>query len=165
MKYEISESKIGGRGGFATQDIKTGEEIAKFTGKIMNHKEIHNLIIKGEERCDDPLQIDDDEFMDIDNNAYFFNHSCNPNAGISHKADLIAIKDIKKGEEITFDYSATVGKNIDYKTWHMDCACGALNCRKVLANVSTIPNNQLEKYYQAGGLQDYIIRQLGFKKV
>jgi len=158
IKYEIKESAAKGKGAFAVCDIKAGEKITEFTGEIIDRKAIHERILKCEERIDDPLQIDDDKFMDIDNDAYFFNHSCNPNAGISGIADLIAIKDIKKGEEITFDYSATVGTNID--NWKMDCLCGAPNCRKVIANVSTIPNEQIEKYRKANGLQDFILRQI-----
>jgi len=157
-KFEIKEAKDTGKGAFALHDIKLGEKITEFSGEIVDRKTIHERIKNGEERLDDPLQIDEDAFMDIDNNAYFFNHSCDPNAGIRGKADLVSIRDIKAGEEITFDYSATVGTNVD--NWQMECICGAPNCRKIIANVLTIPNDQLEKYRKANGLQDYILKQL-----
>lgn len=34
-----------------------------------------------------------------------FNHSCEPNAGFRSSIVLEAIRDIKAGEEITFDYA------------------------------------------------------------
>ncbi len=157
-KFEIRETKGKGKGAFAVCDIKAGEKITEFTGDVVDRKTIHERILNGEERIDDPLQIGDDEFMDIDNEAYFFNHSCEPNAGIRGIADLVAIKDIKTGDEITFDYSTTVGTNIN--NWQMQCLCGTPNCRKIIANVSSIPSVQIEKYRKANGLQDYILKQL-----
>ena len=56
----------------------------------------------------------------------YANHSCNPNCGIKDKMKLVAIKSIKKDEEITFDY-ATLKLRIK-----MQCQCGSPNCRKML---------------------------------
>jgi SET domain-containing protein len=56
---------------------------------------------------------EDDRYVQVDKNKYLgpsgdfddlVNHSCNPNSGLkikNKKAILIAIKNIKKGEEIT----------------------------------------------------------------
>lgn len=159
MKLIIKKSKFG-KGGFAGEDIKAGEKIVTFQGELVDRKEIHKRIVAGEERLDDPLQIDDNEFLDLDDEAYFINHSCDPNTVLSGKADLIAMRNIKIGEEFSFDYSATVGKNID---WEMECRCGSANCRKKIGNISTVPEDQIKKYYEVGGLQDFIRRQLGLR--
>jgi len=162
-KFEIKETQGLGKSAFATCDIKAGEKITEFTGEVLDRKIIHERIINGQERLDDPLQISDNEFMDIDNDAYFFNHSCEPNAGINGTVSMVAIKNIKAGEEITFDYSATVGINVD--NWQMKCFCKSPNCRKVIGNILTIPYTQLKKYRKANGLQDYILKQLNKKDI
>ena len=59
--------------------------------------------------------------------ADFINHSCNPNCGIKGHLQIVAMRDIESGEEITFDYAMT--ESSDYS---MDCKCGAKNCRKTI---------------------------------
>jgi len=160
MNLVISDSILGGKGSFAPIDIKIGTKIITFEGERVSKDEIDRRIDEtGEENEDDPLQIGDNEFLDLSNNAIFINHSCDPNAAFKGEVDLIAIRDIKKGEEITFDYSSTVGKDINW--WMDNCNCGAANCRGRIGNVLTIPHDQLMKYYDAGGLQDYIKKQIG----
>ena len=158
MKLVIKKSKLGGRGSFAPKRIIKGSHILSFYGELIDLDEVDRRIAAGKERADDPLQVDDLMFLDIDDDSFYINHNCGPNAFLRGYAELVAQKDIEEGQEITFDYSATVGKNID---WWMNCICGSKNCRKRIGNVSTIPENQLNKYYQAGGLQDYIRKQLG----
>jgi SET domain-containing protein len=157
MKLIIKESRIGGKGSFAPEDIKKGTKILTFQGETIDLKELLRRIKSGEEKADNPLQIDDTKYLDLNDNSIYINHSCNPNTAFRGVADLVAIKDIEKEEEITFDYSSTVGKNVD---WTMECNCGAYNCRKKIGNVLSIPREDLEKYYEEGGLQDYIRKQL-----
>jgi len=52
----------------------------------------------------------------------YVNHSCNANTRVGNQCD-IAIRDIKKGEEITSDYGKE-GSFISFK-----CECGSKNCR------------------------------------
>ena len=52
------------------------------------------------------------------------NHSCEPNGGLRGEAVLVAMRDIKEGEEITFDYATT--ECIDGE-W--ECLCGTPACR------------------------------------
>ena len=145
MIYEIKNAGKFGKGAFALRDIKKGESIATFAGEELNRVEIHNRIISEQENIDDPLQIDDDCFIDIDGSTYYFNHSCEPNSGIRGRCELITIKDINKGDEITFDYAATVGVNIE--NWTMNCSCGEKNCRKIIGNVLTVPKDKIDEYY------------------
>lgn len=57
------------------------------------------------------------------NESDYINHSCDPNCIMVNKI-LFAIKDIKTGEQITYDYS-----NFIYDDWYMDCLCGSENCK------------------------------------
>ena len=54
-----------------------------------------------------------------------FNHSCDPNAGLSGQIGLVAMRDIEPGEEICLDYAMCDGSNYD----EFDCQCGSPNCR------------------------------------
>ena len=59
--------------------------------------------------------------------ARLINHSCNPNCEVEGKGLklwIVAIKDIKKGEELSYDYG--FGYDEDYKQFV--CKCGAKNC-------------------------------------
>ena len=58
--------------------------------------------------------------------ARFVNHSCDPNTFIRNFRG-IAKRDIKKGEEITEDYSKENNPNLNMK-----CNCGSKNCRGII---------------------------------
>ncbi len=59
------------------------------------------------------------------------NHSCSPNAGFKGQIVLVAMHDIKKGEQITFDYATVLSKprGVD-KEYEFKCNCGSVECRK-----------------------------------
>lgn len=71
----------------------------------------------------------------------YFNHSCDPNAGIKNNRDIVAMRPIRKGEEIVFDYAMN---NID--DWTMECNCGSKNCRKIISNFDALNEKTKEKY-------------------
>lgn len=142
---------------FTARSIPKGEIIVTFVGDTMTKQEAWNRIDYGIERNDDPLQIGEAAFLDLHTPFVYFNHSCEPNALLCSVADLIAIRDIAAGEELTFDYSSTVAPDSD---WDMKCGCGTASCREVLGNVLSIPSERLKEYKNAGGLQDYIRRML-----
>jgi D-alanine-D-alanine ligase len=52
------------------------------------------------------------------------NHSCNPNTAYSG-LNLIALRDIRRGEELTIDY----GEFGNPDAAPFTCVCGAENCR------------------------------------
>jgi hypothetical protein len=55
----------------------------------------------------------------------YVNHSCNPNAGLSGQIGLVAMRDIKIGEEVCFDYAMSDTMPYD----EFECGCGSANCR------------------------------------
>lgn len=152
MELIIKESKTG-QGSFAPRDIKKGEIILQSSGESYTDKEIDNLIDADKMRPDDPLQIGDDEWLELNKESYIVNHSCDPNAGLRKKGELFALRDIKEGEEITYDYSATVPIGND---WTMDCFCGSEKCRKVIGNITSIPKEQMDFYKAEGNFLDFI---------
>jgi uncharacterized protein len=56
--------------------------------------------------------------------ANFMNHSCDPNSW--YEGDkMVARRDIRTGEEITYDYATDA---VD-RDWGFDCLCGSAICR------------------------------------
>ncbi|GDY00730.1 hypothetical protein LBMAG49_00590 [Planctomycetota bacterium] len=64
---------------------------------------------------------------DPGNEWRYLNHSCEPNAFLRGR-DLVALRQIARGEQITFDYSAN---EFDMATPFL-CACGARQCRGMI---------------------------------
>ena len=87
-----------GLGVFAVRDIKKDEKIFNFTGPIIS-KDVAKQRPSG-----NPLQISQDQYIDLEKPYVLVNHSCEPNAGIINDTTLIAIRDIQKDEEIFYDY-------------------------------------------------------------
>ncbi len=146
-----------GLGTFAATKIRRGEFIRNLSGEELSYPELLKRLRSGEENIDDPLQVGAHLFIDLDEPSRLINHSCDPASGIRRKSTLVAIRDIKEDEEITYDYSTTVGTN---NIWRMKCLCGSPKCRKIIGNVLSIPEDSLKRYIENRALQDYIIKQL-----
>ena len=143
-----------GRGVFAKEPIKAGDEILKFRGPVVV---INDLPRPYTAENDYFLQIGQDLFVgpsgEIDD---YVNHSCEPNSGIKFESDyikLVAIAPIAPGHQITFDYSTTMHK-FDYQ---MNCACGSNKCRLRVKNFVELPEETQEKYIKLGIIPDYIL--------
>lgn len=122
----IKYSKIHGNGGFAKKDIKKGTKLIQYIGKKITKAEAEKV-----SDIDGVFLFELDKKWDIDGNvpentARFINHSCDPNCDFEIKNKQIwirAMNDIKKGEELSYNY----GFDLDgYKRY--PCKCGAKNC-------------------------------------
>ena len=153
-KVEMRNSHISGRGLFAKESIQKGGLIISFEngkGKFINSTEADTLYDAGNDHM---LQINDDLFFAATTPGEYetedhINHSCDPNLGIDGSMKFVAMRDIKKDEELTFDYA--MSESSDYK---MKCYCGSKNCRKVITG-----NDWQLKYIQKkynGYFSDYL---------
>ena len=155
-KLEVKDDSIIGKGTFAKQAVNKGERLLVMGGYITTIEDELNL---SSEFNDNGLQITDDLVLSIRDKYHlgginFFNHSCNPNAGLKGQIFLVAMRDIVIGEEITFDYAMTLGKSENVPSYNMKCLCGASNCRGVITDEDwKIP--ELQKKYN-GFFQYYI---------
>ena len=130
--YKIKKSKIdnNGRGLYAKKDIKEGTKIIDYKGKIITNKQVDESDKYDNNKPIYLFTLNKRYTLDGDfpwNTAGLINHSCDPNAqydGKGLKIWITAIKDIKKGEEITSDYG--FGFDADYKQF--PCKCSAKNC-------------------------------------
>mgnify|MGYP001344174213 FL=1 len=128
--YKIKKSKIDKNGLYANCNIKRGTKIIEYKGKLVT--------VKNSEK--DP-KFDNSKAIylfginkkyDLDGNFSFntarlINHSCEPNCevfGEGLKVWIFAMKNIKKGEELSYDYGFSFDE--DYKNY--PCKCKSKNC-------------------------------------
>lgn len=126
-KAEARQSNIEGLGVFAREDISKGEYLAVLGGVIVPKAEIEEY---WRTVGHVGIQVNDNFFIVPTTRQELevkgvFNHSCEPNIGFNDSITFIAIRDIKAGEELVFDYAFN-------ETYHhgFDCNCQIKNCRK-----------------------------------
>ena len=151
-KFHVKDTRKYGKGVFSKNEMAKGEFIYRLKGKRLTLGQLVNRIVSGKEYIDDPFQIGRRTYVDLDEFSRTFNHSCNPNGGIRKTSELFALRDIKKGEELTYDYSMTISPT----DWHMKCKCSTSICRKTLGDVRSVPKAQLKRYEAAGAVQRYM---------
>ncbi len=146
-----------GKGVFASENIKNGEKIMKFVGKILTTKQLPTPYDEVEDHY---VQIGKDLYMGPSGKLDdLFNHSCDPNSGLKingRNVVLVAIKNIKKGKEVTWDYSTTM----DEDDWELDCLCGSKNCRRKIKDFKYIPKKIQQKYIKLGIVPKYILKNI-----
>lgn len=115
-----------GRRAVALRTIRAGERIVEWSGEVITGADAARLSTR--ER-DFLLQIDDDRFLHAGLQslaaADFINHSCDPNCGFLDARTLVAMRDIRPGETVTFDYAMSdTNSFVDF-----DCRCETPACR------------------------------------
>jgi hypothetical protein len=113
-----------GNGVYALRPINKGELVAIFGGVVYEWDTFIHLPDSDQSLC---IQVDDRHFLvprPVGEGDYV-NHSCNPNAGLSGQIALVAMRDIRPGEEVCFDYAMSDTMPYD----EFECGCGQPNCR------------------------------------
>ena len=128
--YKIIKSNIHRKGLCAARNIKKGKRIIKYIGKKITHKQADENNKYGYD-ITYLFTLDSKHLLDGDfeyNTARLINHSCNPNCEVlddsKSKIWITAIRDIKKNEELSYDYGFSYDS--DYKQF--PCKCGSKNC-------------------------------------
>ena len=134
--YEIRKSPIHGNGVFAARDIKNGERIIEYLGEKISKEESNRRGLEREEFAkktgDGAVYIFElDDEWDIDgnfeyNDARLINHACRTNSeSVSEdgRIYIYATRDIKKGEEILYNYGYAFEHFMDHP-----CRCGFPEC-------------------------------------
>ena len=139
-----------GLGVFASRDLKPGEIILAVEGPLIDFAETKR---RGPRECM-AFQIGPDRYLDTQPPGVFVNHSCEPNAGIRKNRFLAALRKIRRGEEIRYDYSTTMEEH----SFTMQCLCGVPTCREWVRDFSTLPRPLQEHYIAQGIVLDFIVR-------
>lgn len=142
-----------GYGVFAKKSYKKGEVVWTLSGKRMTSGGVEVLKAQYLRSVIDPLQVGPQEYILLDNPSIYFNHSCDPNTGVRYRSTLIAIKDIKKGDEITYDYSTTIDETFE-------CKCGSKICRGGIYDFRALPKKMQRHYFVNRAIPDFLIKRL-----
>jgi SET domain-containing protein len=107
-----------GRGVFASRNFKKGESV--IIGKPIEIPESRTMT---------SFQVDWDKHVELDEPAVVINHSCDPSLGVRNNAyggyTFHALREIKSGVELSWNYNTTEYISIAVST----CHCGANNCK------------------------------------
>ena len=136
-KYHIGKSKVHGKGIILDRDVKQDEIIFRFTGahvkKLIPWHYGRTWLQTGYAEWVIPTPYSAGSYL---------NHSCDPTAGIKGRNTIVAMRPLKKGEEVTMDYALSDTLPL----WHMRCRCGAKNCRKVIKPYQDLSFQRQRKY-------------------
>src|SRR5258708_12005216 len=115
----------GGMGVYACEAIRRGEVGAMWGGRVNQVEEIYYY---NEELRRYLIQVEEGLFLTPSwptEPAEYFNHSCDPNTGLSGQSALVAMRDIEAGEEVCFDYAMSES----HPLFEFECHCGTERSR------------------------------------
>lgn len=166
QNFTIKKSTIQGKGAFAAKPIKKGELICIMRGKRFSMKELETIYREGNKRMGvDPLQVGVRSYILLDDPYNLINHSCDPNVAIQGENKLVAIKNIREGDEIAYDYSAVEWTPQEYPpyytgSWPMLCKCGTKTCREVVGCFNYLPKSLQNKYIKLNAVPEHILKKI-----
>lgn len=140
---------------FAKRDFKKGERIMEGYGRIVDHQTSHCSVTIGKDKHYIPEKW----------TGKYWNHSCNPNSYMKSRSDgfttLFALKKIKKGEEITYDYAMTELSWITgAKEMHVSCLCGEKTCKGKILSFSQLTPREQSALKKAGTCSQFILKSV-----
>jgi uncharacterized protein len=144
----------GGMGVYACEPIRRGEVVAMWGGRVIPVEEIYYY---NEELRRYLIQVEEGLFLTPSwptEPAEYFNHSCDPNTGLSGQSALVAMRDIVAGEEVCFDYAMSES----HPLFEFDCHCGSPQCRG-RTSAEDWRNRELQIRY-AGYFSPYLQRRI-----
>lgn len=138
--YIVRRSQLHGNGLFARRKIPAGTRAIEYGGKRITAKEADR---RHPANPDDPFHtfffaLSSGEVIDggdRGNDARWINHSCMPNCEAQEsrhgkRVYIVALRDIKRGEELFYDYGLVLDGRITKKLKESyRCVCGAPTCR------------------------------------
>lgn len=123
MSVIIRKSKIQGKGVFAGINFKKGDIVMKWDASVLLTEKEAKKIPK---RYGKYLVFFKGKYIFAQAPERYLNHSCEPNTKEGILCD-VAIRSIKKGGELTTDYSINAPHH--YK---MKCNCKSEKCKKIV---------------------------------
>ena len=167
LGQKVYKKKTGlGYGVFAKETIKRNEVMFVMGGYILDIDDENQLtgIVS-----DKPIEIS--EYFSIGPRKasdirkmpqHYINHSCNPNSGFKGQLFIVAMKTIKAGTEIVYDYAMIMHPNKDSNsTLAYECVCGSKECRKKISE-NDWKKPDLQKKYN-GYFQWYLQEKINAK--
>lgn len=140
-----------GMGLFSRRSYKAGDLIFKIKGRII-HRRNSNLVEAI--RYPNAVGLAVNKWIDPFTNSPLcsINHSCSANVGYLETGEVLALRSIRKGVEITLDYSISESDpfwEFAPQTSMGGCACGSPRCRGRILPILSIPHSVYRSYLSA----------------
>lgn len=144
----VCESTDKGLGLFTTKFIKKSQFICEYAGEVIDLNEarrrvednkknnVMNYVLVVREHFGDRLTVTCIDPKYFGNIGRYANHSCNPSSilvpvrveGVTPRLCLFASREIRNGEEVTFNYAGELVANSVQCLSDTPCLCGSNNC-------------------------------------
>ena len=137
-RLAVRESGVHGKGMFALVPIRKDELVMEYTGEVIPWSEAVRRHPHDPSQPDHTFYFHLSDELVIDGNvngneARWINHSCAPNVEAdddSGQVYLLALRNIKPGEELFFDYGLVIDERYTPALKkRFECRCGAPKCR------------------------------------
>jgi SET domain-containing protein len=137
-RTQVRESGVHGKGVYAIRPLKAGDTVLEYKGEIITWQEALDRHPHDPEQPNHTFYFHLDDGHVIDgkykgNSAKWINHSCEPNLEAEQDGDRVflkALRNIKVGEELFFDYGLIIDARLTAKLKkEYACWCGAAACR------------------------------------
>jgi uncharacterized protein len=139
MAIMIRSSAIHAAGCYTSTPIRKGRRVAEYTGHLLTKKEADKLYEKSPVTylfgLGDGAMVIDGHSMTM-----FINHSCDANCEteeIDGHVYVVAARNIKPGEEITYDYCLYDGGEDE-----ANCNCGSKGCRRTMYSLKEVKSRK-----------------------
>jgi hypothetical protein len=148
---EVRRKKANGQNAlFAMRSYKAGEVISNFSAGTISAEPTYLTVQVGTRKH---ITLDP-EFLQ------YINHSCDPNVFFDTSSlELVALKPLHIGEELTFFYPSTEWK----MTQRFSCYCGSHNCLGQIKGAAYLPKESLHKYRFTDFIQQQLARRAARK--
>ena len=138
-RIEVRESRVHGRGVYATKPIPKGARIIEYTGQR----------VQWEDATDDEnnphtflFGLESGKVINPEiggNDARWINHCCDPNCEAIEEDDRIfiyAMRHIEAGQELFYDYAMEIDEPVTEESKkEFACQCGSSNCRGTMLSL------------------------------
>ena len=140
----VGKSRIAGKGVFAKRKIPKGTRIIEYLGERVPLTNLLTEIADGKTAPVYTFRLTDSTVIDgarNGNEARFINHSCEPNCeaySFDERMYIYAMRDIVRGEELTFDYQLGSAMKTRRTKQHLEayaCRCGSPDCRGTMLSL------------------------------
>ena len=154
----ITNSKLipGEIGVISKRNYKKGELLFLVKGSVRNTPTRYSFSVGKDQHIEPTGNNEEGNF------GHYINHSCDPNSLVrivlkdsqNPYIEIVARENIKKGDELTFDYGT-----LEYETTidGSKCKCGAIICRGKIHGFRYLPKDVIDAYIKEGIISDYLL--------
>ncbi|KAI6171532.1 Histone-lysine N-methyltransferase [Aphelenchoides bicaudatus] len=164
-QLQIFDTEKCGRGVRSATEIHSGQFICEFVGEVVKHQNYQlRTLLRSEDMPRFGIHLTNNFVVDATQKgsiARFINHSCDPNCEMQrwtvngyYRLGIFAKKQIKEGEELTYDYGMFA--HLEPK---QRCECGSEKCKDFISFQQVEKPNVCEEPQQFNKSQLALVRK------